>query len=493
MTNRTLHELLDRVSVLHFDGDSDFDISGVSLDSRTVVSGGIYVVIKGWQTDGNKYIEDAIRNGAKVIVSEEKAPSDVLPLIAGWIQVDSARRAAADIASWYYGDPGDKIKVVGVTGTNGKSSIVLLLHQLFQNMGFKTGVFSTVSNIIHQTVLPSKLTTPDPITLYRDMAAMVDAGCDYVFMEVSSHALDQDRVYGIDFDVAVFTNITHDHIDYHGSFKAYLNAKKKFFDQLSSRAMALVNGDDRNAGVMVQNSKAKVRTYGLRSLADYHAKVLDMSFDSMKLQIDGKELITHITGKFNAYNLLAVYAVGDYFEIEREELLLSLSALREVKGRFQRLNVGAEGPRGIVDYAHTPDAVEQLVTSASELVSGQGRLITVLGCGGDRDKAKRPKMARAAASHSDIVILTSDNPRMEDPEKIIEDMFVDLMPHHQAKTFRVTDRREAIRMAVSMAQSGDLIVVAGKGHEDYQEIKKERIKFDDVIELENALKQKMIK
>jgi len=493
MTERTIYELLQKIHILKYEGDESVHIRGISLDSRTVVSGGIYIAIKGTQIDGNDFLQDAIQNGARIIVSEEKPKLEILSKISGWIQVEHARKAAAEIASWYYEYPSRKIKVVGVTGTNGKSSVVLLLHQLFQKLGFKTGAFSTVFNIINETVLPSQLTTPDAISLYRQMAAMVDEGCDYLFMEVSSHALDQDRVFGIDFDVAVFTNLTHDHLDYHGSFKNYLDTKKKFFDQLSGHAMALVNEDDRNAGVMVQNTKAKVRTFALRSLADYHAKVLDMDFDAMKLQIDGREIITHITGKFNAYNLLAVYAVADYFEIEREELLQHLSDLQEVKGRFQRLMVDPKGPFGIVDYAHTPDAVEQLVISASELVSGKGRLFTVLGCGGNRDVAKRPKMARAAASHSDIVILTSDNPRMEDPDKIIEDMFVDLVPHHQAKTFRITDRREAIRMAVSMAQPGDLIVVAGKGHEDYQEIKKERIKFDDAYELIDALTQKMVK
>lgn len=493
MIERTIHELLQKIRFLRYEGEDAVVVRGVSQDSRTVVPEGVYIAVKGTESDGNDFIEDAIRNGARIIVSEKEPDLKLLPSVSGWIQVEHARQAVAEIASWYYDHPSRNIRVVGVTGTNGKSSVVLLLHQLFRKLGFKAGAFSTVSNYIDDVAQPSQLTTPDAVSLVREMAAMVEEGCDYVFMEVSSHALDQDRVFGIDFDVAVFTNLTHDHLDYHGSFKNYLNTKKKFFDQLPEHAVALVNEDDRNAGVMVQNTKARVRTFALKSLADYHAKVLDMDFDAMKLQIDGREIITHITGKFNAYNLLAVYAVADCLEIEREELLRHLSDLREVKGRFQRLRVNPEGPVGIVDYAHTPDAVEQLVASASELVSGRGRLITVLGCGGNRDAAKRPKMARAAASHSDIVILTSDNPRMEDPDKIIEDMFVDLVPHHQAKTFKITDRREAIRMAVSMAQSGDLIVVAGKGHEDYQEIKKERIKFDDTDELKNALTQKMVK
>lgn len=489
MKETKLRQILADMHYLSSEGDEETAVRGVVLDSREVRPGFVYVAIRGTKANGEDFIPQAVQNGAAVIVSENIPAGSATGAIR--IKVDNARKAAAEIAASFYGHPSRHLKLVGVTGTNGKSSVVFFLYRLFRKLGYKAGAFSTIVNIINDEEMPASLTTPDAITLQRNMAEMVSRGCDYVFMEVSSHSLDQDRVASLDFDVAVFTNLTHDHLDYHKTFRAYLTAKKKLFDHLSPEAVAIVNADDKNGKVMVQNTKARVCTYALRSMADYRARVLDMEVDFMNVILADHEVITRVTGKFNAYNLLAVYAVADSLGMKQDELLRVISELEEVPGRFQRVRVQAGGPIGIVDYAHTPDAVEKLTASAFELVSGKGRLIIALGCGGDRDVTKRPKMARAAAHYADTVILTSDNPRMEEPDKIIEEMYEGMMPHEKAKSFKISDRREAIRMATALAQPGDLIVVAGKGHETYQEIKGERFPFDDYEELKIALTEKI--
>lgn len=492
----TKHTLTSLCNALNVDAGSFFspgEISGVATDSREVGKGGVFVAIKGEKSDGNDFVTQAVRQGASVIISETPSPGFLSEAQVVWIQVDNARKAAALAAEWYFGNPSRLLKLVGVTGTNGKSSNVWMLYQLFEELGFRVGMFSTIANMNHLVKMPARLTTPDPVALSRDMAGMVHSGCDFAFMEVSSHSLAQDRVSALDFDGAVFTNITHDHLDYHGTFQNYINTKKLFFDHLKPGAFALINEEDRHADYMVQNTRAMVRTFGLRSLADYTGQILDIGLDAMTVRLDNREIITRMTGRFNAYNLLSVYAVAIELGMSPDEVLPILSNLDSVPGRFQRLAGPGGGPLGVVDYAHTPDAIEQLTRTASEMVRDEGRLLIALGCGGNRDRDKRPVMARTAARNADIVILTSDNPRDEDPETIIAEMFDELEPPLKAKVFRITDRREAIRMAVSMANPEDVIIIAGKGHEQFQEIKGRKYPFDDYVELKNALNQKIEK
>ena len=492
MTQPTLNSLLEAIgqpSGRH--SEDEVVIQGVAMDSREVKPGWVFVAIRGTSVDGNQFIGQALEQGASVIISEEPYSNQFTVGEAYWIEVKNARQAISQIAEWFYDYPSHQVTLVGVTGTNGKTSSVYLLHQLFVKLGYRAGMFSTIANKNHQKEMPARLTTPDPISLSRDLADMVAHGCDYVFMEVSSHALDQDRVFALDFDVAVFTNITHDHLDYHHTFVEYLNAKKRFFDELKSEAVALINEDDRHAEIMVQNTRAKVKTYGLTSLADYGCHILDVDPTAMTIRLGGREIITRLTGRFNAYNLAAAYAVADLCEMDMDHALRYISELEEVPGRFQRVMGAIGGPLGIVDYAHTPDAVEKVTQAASEIVVDDGRVLIVLGCGGNRDRAKRPEMGKVAAQNADLVILTSDNPRDEDPDQIIAEMFDNLDPTLKARTFRIPDRREAIRMAVSMAYPEDIVIVAGKGHERYQEVKGEKRPFDDRIELEQALSQKV--
>ena len=491
MTNHTLTSLYTALG-LHADNASlRIEIKGIATDSREVGENWVFVAIRGTVVDGNLFIPQATENGASVIISEDSINPSLAHKSITWIQVPDARMAASQTAEWFYGYPSRQVTLTGVTGTNGKSSVVYLLHQLFGKLGYRTGMFSTIVNINHLEEMPSRLTTPDPVSLSRDLADMVASGCDYVFMEVSSHALEQRRVYALDFDVAIFTNITHDHLDYHQTFKNYLNAKKLFFDGLKKSSYALINEDDRHSDYMVQNTKAVVKKFGFKSLADYTSQILDIDFESMHIRLAGQEITTRLTGRFNAYNLLTAYAVADICHMEKDVTLRYLSELHEVPGRFQRVLGGPGGPLGIVDYAHTPDAVDQVTRAASEIVRDDGRILIALGCGGNRDRGKRPEMAKAAARNADIVILTSDNPRDEEPDQIIADMFEDLSPPQKAKVFRIVDRREAIRMAVSMANPEDVVIIAGKGHEQYQEIKGKKYPFDDRTELENALSQKV--
>lgn len=492
MTNRTLQSLLVAIDYPEINVDGSIEIKGISTDSRDVGTSYVFMAIPGIAADGYVYISQAIDRGARVIISERMENTALTAGRITWIQVEDARKTASLASEWYYGNPSRQVKLIGVTGTNGKSSVVYLLHQLFESLGYRAGMFSTIVNKNHREEMPARLTTPDPVSLSRDLASMVSNGCDYVFMEVSSHALEQRRVFALDFDGGVFTNITHDHLDYHGTFKNYMNAKKLFFDHLGSHAFALINEDDKSADYMVQNTKAKVKTYGLRSLADFRCQILDMDLKAMTIRLEGKEIMTRVTGQFNAYNLLAVYGVAHLCKLGCEdEVMQGLSLLHEVPGRFERIILDGAGPVGIVDYAHTPDAVEKVAQAASGIIRGDGRVLIALGCGGNRDRDKRPAMAKAAAQNADIVILTSDNPRDEDPQKIITEMYEDLVPALKAKTFRIEDRREAIRLAVSMAHEGDIVIIAGKGHEQYQEIKGEKYPFNDRVELENALSQKL--
>lgn len=491
MTNHSLTSLCTAIGH-HVDPQySTVEIQGIATDSREVNEGWVFVAIRGTLVDGNAYIPQAVELGASVIISGEPAGESLSQENITWIQVSNARKAAAESAEWFYGNPSQRLTLVGVTGTNGKSSIVYLLHQLFEKMGYRTGMFSTIVNKNHREELPARLTTPDPVSLSRDLADMAENGCDFVFMEVSSHALEQRRVYALDFNIAIFTNITHDHLDYHHTFKNYLNAKKLFFDGLGNHAVALINEDDRHADYMIQNTKADIRTFGMRTLADYTCRILDIDIAAMNILLQGKEVTTILTGRFNAYNLLAAYAVADLCNLDMDDAMRHLSELHEVPGRFQRVVIDGGGPVGIVDYAHTPDAVEKVTEAASEIVKDDGRILIALGCGGNRDREKRPAMAKAAARNADIVILTSDNPRDEDPEEIIKEMYEDLSPPMKAKTFRIVDRREAILMAVSMAHPEDVVIIAGKGHEQYQEVEGKKYPFDDRIELEKALSQKV--
>lgn len=492
MTKRSLQSLLAAIDYQKTNVDGSIEIKGVATDSREVFASYVFVAIPGTVADGYDFIPQAVDQGASVIISERTEKSSLSSGKITWIQVKDARKIASLVAEWFYGYPSQQLKLIGVTGTNGKSSVVYMLHQLFENLGYRAGMFSTIVNKNHQEEMPARLTTPDPVSLSRDLSEMVGNGCDYAFMEVSSHALEQRRVYALDFDGGVYTNITHDHLDYHGTFINYMNAKKLFFDQLGPKAFALINEDDRSADYMVQNTKAVVRTFGLKSLADYRCQILDMDVEAMTIRLDGKEILTRVTGQFNAYNLLAVYGVAHLCGLGREEeVMQGLSLLHGVPGRFERVIVDGGGPVGIVDYAHTPDAVEKVTQAAAGIVRGAGRILIALGCGGNRDRDKRPAMARAAAQNADIVILTSDNPRGEDPQQIISEMYEGLIPALKAKAFRIEDRREAIRMAVSMAHAGDIVIVAGKGHEQYQEIQGKKYPFNDRIELENALSQKI--
>lgn len=495
MTNRTIKTMCSAIGFLHVIGDESKEIKGIAIDSREVKSSYVFIAIIGTEVDGNAYVAQAVNNGATVVVSENAPDLTDLPEAVAWVQVADARKAASSISEWFYGYPSRQLKLIGVTGTNGKSSVVYMLHQLFGYLGYRAGMFSTIINKSHTTELPARLTTPDPVSLSKGLAEMVDQGCDYVFMEVSSHALDQKRVEALDFDGAVFTNITHDHLDYHLTFKNYRDAKKSFFDRLKSDAFALVNEDDRNGMFMIQNTQARTQTFGLRSMADYTCQILEMDLIAMTIHLDGQDVLTRITGRFNAYNLLAVYGVADLCGMNKVEVLQGLSMLQEAPGRFQRVKlpveIEAEAPVGIVDYAHTPDAVEKVTQAAQDIIEHNGRVIIALGCGGNRDRDKRPAMGRAAAQNADIAVFTSDNPRNENPQQIIDEMYDSLDAPLKAKVFKIVDRREAIRLAVSLARAGDVVIVAGKGHEQYQEIDGVKNPFDDRVELKKALTQKI--
>ncbi len=471
-----LNNILKGITILEQKGKADAAILGIEFDSRKVNKNNLFVAVRGTQVDGHQFIDKAIEQGAKVIVCEE-FPNTLNEDIT-YIKVENSAEALGKISSNYFDNPSSKLKLVGITGTNGKTTTATLLYNLFLDMGYKAGLLSTICNYVHTEAIPSTHTTPNPIELNRLLADMVEAGCDYCFMEVSSHAVHQQRIAGLNFAGAVFTNITQDHLDYHQTFAEYIKAKKMFFDNLPESAFVLVNVDDRNGMVMLQNTKATQRTFALQTIADYQCKIIEKQMDGMLLSVNGKELWTQFIGKFNAYNLLSVYAVATELGQSSDEVALHLSKLKSVSGRFQVIK-SAEGKIAIVDYAHTPDAVENVLNTIKDIVKGNAKIITVIGAGGNRDKGKRPLMAKISAQLSDHVILTSDNPRNEDPEAIINDMKQGVLPPLNSKVLAITNREEAIRTACTLAQPNDVVLIAGKGHETYQEVNGVRHHFDD--------------
>ncbi len=464
----------------------EVDVHAICFDSRKVKEGDLFVAIKGTLTDGHAFIDKAVALGAKAVICEQ-LPQDTSGHIT-YIEVNDASFSLGLIVANFYDNPSTKLKLVGVTGTNGKTTVATLLYKLFIEMGFRVGLLSTVQNKIDGRVIASTHTTPDPVSLNALLSEMVTAGCDYCFMEVSSHAVAQHRIAGLSFVGGVFTNLTHDHLDFHKTFDAYLKAKKAFFDALPKSAFALVNVDDKHGRVMVQNTGAYKKTYGLKNIADYKGRIVESHFNGMLMHIDGREVWTRLVGAFNAYNLLAVYSVAVLLEQDTTKVLTVLSRLTGAEGRFDTLLSGT-GIVGIVDYAHTPDAVENVLRTIVELRKNKEQIITVLGCGGDRDKTKRPEMAAVAAKLSDKVILTSDNPRSEDPQQIIREMEVGVPADKRRNVFSITDRHEAIKAAVHLAQATDIILVAGKGHEKYQEIMGEKKPFDDKAILSELFKE----
>lgn len=452
------------------------EITDVNIDSRRIEKGHLFVAIAGTQTDGHKYIPKAIELGAKAVMCEQLP--DQLTEGVTYVQVASTENAVGPVATQFYGDPSRRLRLVGVTGTNGKTTIATLLYNMFRKMGHRCGLISTVCNYIEGEAIPADHTTPDPIELNRLLARMVEAGCEYAFMECSSHAIAQKRIGGLNFAGGIFTNLTRDHLDYHKTFENYRDAKKAFFDGLGKDAFAITNADDKNGMVMVQNTKAQVKTYSTRTMADFRARIVECHFEGMYLEIDGREVGVQFIGKFNVSNLLAVYGAAVMLGKEAEDILVVLSTLKSVSGRLEPIR-SPEGYTAIVDYAHTPDALENVLNAIHEVLDGKGQVITVCGAGGNRDKGKRPLMAQEAVRQSDRVIITSDNPRFEEPQDIINDMLAGLDAKQLKKVVSIVDRREAIRTACMMAQKGDVILIAGKGHEDYQEIKGVKHHFDD--------------
>ncbi len=471
-----IKDLIHGIAVEKIVGDLDVQISTLAFDSREVKSSTLFVATVGTLSDGHNYIDSAIEKGAVAVVCQSLPK--VLNDAVAYIKVEDSTKALALLASNFYGNPSQDITLVGVTGTNGKTSIATLLYNVFRSLGYKVGLLSTVCNFVDSRAIESTHTTPDAIQLNALLKEMVDCGCEFAFMEVSSHAVEQQRIYGLNFDGGVFTNLTRDHIDYHGTFQNYLKAKKAFFDMLGKDAFVLTNIDDKNGMVMLQNTKARKLTYALRTMADYKTRVLEDSLEGMTLEMNMHEVILPFVGRFNAYNLTAVFGVAVQLGFEEDEVLRVLSAQKTVSGRFETIQT-SQGFTAIVDYAHTPDALENVLETINEVRSGNGTLYTVVGCGGNRDKGKRPMMAKVAAELSDKLILTSDNPRNEDPQSIIDDMLQGIDPVQMKKTLVIVDRAQAIRTACMMATKGDVLLVAGKGHEDYQIVNGVKHHFDD--------------
>ena len=470
-----LADILEGLDYKLESGNTSVSIGQLQFDSRNVKANDVFIAVSGTHADGYQFIPKAIENGASVIISEKAAevPSSVVNIV-----IREAGKALGILAANFYDHPSEKLKVVGVTGTNGKTTIATVLYKLFTRLGYKAGLISTIRYYVGEKSFPASHTTPDALRIQELMALMVENGCTHCFMEVSSHAIDQDRIEGIKFSGGIFTNITHDHLDYHKTFAAYIEAKKKFFDKLPATAFALTNTDDKNGMVMLQNTSALKKTYALKTLADFKSKVLEKHLDGMLLIIDDKEVWIHFSGVFNAYNMLAVYGVAIVLGEDQEAILQIISDLKPVDGRFEIFR-SPEGKYAIVDYAHTPDAIKNVLKGISDIRTGNEQVITVIGAGGDRDKTKRPEMAKEAVLQSDKVILTSDNPRTEKPEQIIFDMEAGVEPGQKKKVLSITDRREAIRTACMLAKTGDIILIAGKGHEDYQEIMGQKFHFDD--------------
>lgn len=471
-----LKDLLRGIRVMETIGSEETEISGVAIDSRKVTKGGLFVAMKGTQVDGHKFIPKAIELGAAAILCEN-LPDNLEEGVA-YVVVPDTEDIVGEVATRFYGNPSEKLKLVGVTGTNGKTTIATLLYNMFRKFGHKCGLLSTVCNYIEEEAIPADHTTPDPIELNELLARMVEVGCEYAFMECSSHAIAQKRIGGLKFAGGIFTNLTRDHLDYHKTFENYRNAKKAFFDGLPKSAFAITNADDRNGLVMTQNTKAVVKTYSTRSAADFKARILECHFEGMYLEIDNREVGVQFIGKFNVSNLLAVYGAAVMLGKHPEDILLVMSTLHSVSGRLEPIR-SPEGYTAVVDYAHTPDALENVLNAIHEVLNGKGQVITVCGAGGNRDKGKRPLMAQEAVKQSDKVIFTSDNPRFEEPQDIIDDMLAGLNDHQKRKALTIVDRKEAIRTACMLAGKGDVVLIAGKGHEDYQEVKGVKHHFDD--------------
>jgi UDP-N-acetylmuramoyl-L-alanyl-D-glutamate--2,6-diaminopimelate ligase len=480
-----LKDILYKVSLTATNGDMERKVSDVVFDSRKVIQNAAFIAVKGTQVDGHDFIPLALEKGATAIICEQ-LPASLAEGIT-YIQVVDSAKALGIMAANFYGNPSEKIKVVAVTGTNGKTTTVTLLHQLFVRMGYSTGLLSTVENKINEEVIPSTHTTPDAVSVQALLRKMVDAGCTHCFMEASSHAIVQERIAGLKLAGAVFTNITHDHLDYHGTFDEYIKAKKKLFDELPKDAFALVNGDDKRGSVMVQNCRGTLQTFGLKSAADFKAKILSNTIEGLELEVNGRLIWFRMIGSFNAYNLLGVLGTAVLLGEDEDEVLLELSAIKGAKGRFDRISIG--GITAIVDYAHTPDALDNVLKTINAFRTGNEQLITVVGCGGNRDKTKRPTMAKIAVSESTKAIFTSDNPRFEEPAEILKDMQAGVGPTDFRKTLTIEDRREAIKTALLLCQKGDIVLIAGKGHEDYQEIKGVKHHFDDAEVVTELLTQ----
>lgn len=479
-----IEEILNGIEVVSVTGTKNRAITGIEFDSRKVKKDSLFVAIKGYKSDGHDFVNSAIASGASAIICEilpEKPDKNIC-----WIKTGDSAKALGLAASNFFGNPSRSLKLVGVTGTNGKTTIASLLYRMFLQLGYKCGLFSTVCNYINEKELEATHTTPDPVQLNSLLSQMVDEGCDFAFMEVSSHSAHQKRIAGLKFAGGIFTNLTHDHLDYHKTFENYLAAKKSFFDSLSAEAFALVNLDDRNGRVMLQNCKASQYTFSVRTMADYRCNIIEQGFEGMELKIQGEEVWTRFIGAFNASNLLAVYAASELLGAAKKEILIILSDLNSVSGRLEVIK-SPGGISGIVDYAHTPDALLNVIDTINKIREAGVHLITVVGAGGDRDRTKRPKMAAISAEGSDKVILTSDNPRTEDPEKILDEMETGITPDLKRKTLRITNRHEAIKTAIMLANDGDVVLIAGKGHETYQEIMGVKHHFDDREELRNAL------
>ena len=476
-----IQNLLKGLQIVSTTGNDDKEITGVNIDSRLIEKGHMFIAMKGTQVDGHAYIGKAIEKGASAIVCED-LPATLNDDVC-YIKVKDCEDVVGPIATHFYGDPTSKLDLVGVTGTNGKTTIATLLYHMFRKFGYKVGLVSTVCNYIDDKAVPTDHTTPDPITLNKLLGEMADAGCKYAFMEVSSHSVAQKRIGGLKFRGGIFTNLTRDHIDYHKTFENYRDAKKGFFDALPKGAFAITNLDDKNGLFMTQNTKAEVKTYSVQSIADFKGKILEMSFEGMYLDINGKECGVQFIGKFNVQNLLAVYGTARMLGKKEEDILLILSTLKSVSGRFEAVR-SPKGFTAIVDYAHTPDALVNVLNSIHEVLDKKGDIITVCGAGGNRDKGKRPIMAQEAAKLSDKLIITSDNPRFEEPEDIINDMLAGLDEQQMERTISIVDRKEAIKTACMLAKKGDVILVAGKGHENYQDVKGVKHHFDDKEVLE---------
>ena len=475
-----LNQLVSGLDIIEVKGDMEREISGVQIDSRQVDKNYLFVAVRGTAADGHNYIGKAIEKGASAVLCEE-IPADADESVT-YVKVANTEQTTGSVATAFYGNPTSKLKLVGVTGTNGKTTIATVLYEMFRRMGHKAGLLSTVANYIDGEMIPTEHTTPDPITLNALLAKMVEAGCEYAFMEVSSHSIVQNRIGGLNFAGGLFTNITRDHLDYHKTFDNYIKAKKLFFDNLPATAFAITNADDKNGMVMVQNTKAQVKTYSVQSPADFKAKIIECHFEGMYLEINGREVGVQFIGKFNVSNLLAVYGAAVMLGKDPHEVLVALSAMHPVNGRFEALR-SPSGYTAIVDYAHTPDALENVLNAIHGVLEGKGEVITVCGAGGNRDKGKRPLMAREAVKQSDRVIITSDNPRFEEPQDIINDMLAGLTEEDMKKVIAIVDRRQAIKTAFMMAKPGDVILIAGKGHEDYQDVKGVKHHFDDKEEV----------